>query len=154
MTHYCELIELQPQPTLCIRARTSVSQLPGTLGGGYKKIYEYLVNTGELPGGAPYVAYFNMEMDDLDIEAGYPVSKTITGNGMIKPGEIPAGRYGTTSFVGPYQEMSSAYEALTQWMQANKYEPSGTVYEIYLNDPAKVQPHELHTKILFPLRQQ
>lgn len=152
MFQQCHLVELQPQPVLCIRTRTPQSQLPGVLGESYKKIAEYLAALGELPAGAPYVAYFNMDMDDLDIEIGFPVSKALPAAGTVKPGEIAAGKYGATTFTGPYQEMSAAYEAMTLWMQVHKYEPTGIVYEIYLNDPAQVIPQELQTQILFPLK--
>ena len=152
MTHHSELLELQPQPTLNIRTRTPVSRLPNALGEAYKSIYEHLASIGELPFGAPYVAYYNMDMEDLDIEIGCPVARPLPARDTIKQGEIPGGRYGATTFTGPYHELSGAYEALTQWVQANKFDTTGTVYEIYLNDPGQVQPHELQTQLLFQLK--
>jgi effector-binding domain-containing protein len=152
MTHHCELLKLQPQPALSIRARTSVTELPGTLGGAFKTVFDTITENGELPFGAPFVVYYNMDMDDLDIEAGYPVARPLPAKDFVKASEIPAGRYGSTTFTGPYQELSGAYQALTQWMQVNKYEPTGIVYEMYLNDPGAVLPQDLQTQILFPLK--
>ncbi len=152
MTHHCDLLELQSQPTLSIRTHTGASQLPATLGVAYKQIFEYLGKQGEMPAGAPFVAYYNMDMENLDLEIGCPVSKGLPGEGAVQMSEIPAGRYATTLFTGPYQEMSGAYDALTQWVQANKYEPTGIVYEIYLNEPGQVPDQDLQTQILFPLK--
>lgn len=152
MTHHCELLELQLQPTLSIRTRTPAAQLPAALGGAYQHIFEHIAAQGEVPAGAPFVAYYNMDMDNLDVEIGCPVSKSLPADGAAQMSEIPAGRYAATLFTGPYQEMSAAYDALTQWVQANKYEPTGVVYEIYLNEPGQVPDQDLQTQILFQLK--
>ena len=148
----CELIELQPQPTLIIRTETGVQSLPQVLGDAFENIVSYLGELGELPHGAPFVAYFNMDMDNLQIEAGFPVSKPIPGREDIQAGEFPPGQYATATFTGPYHEMAPAYDMLTAWIQENGREPTGTAYEIYLNDVNTTPPEELKTQILFPLK--
>jgi effector-binding domain-containing protein len=152
MTQHCELLELPWQPTLIVRTRTPVQGLPQVLGKAYGAIMQHMTELGELPHGAPFVAYYNMDMQDLDIEVGFPVGKPLPARGEVKPGEMPAGKYAATTFSGPYPEMGPAYDALNKWMQENGYQPTGVVYEVYLNDPTQVAPQELQTKILFPLK--
>ena len=152
MTHKCELIELQSQTTLATRTRTPVQELPVVLGQIYGTIMQYLCEHGEVPGGAPYVAYFNLDMQDLDIEVGIPVSRPLPQKGDVLPGEIPAGKYAACLHVGPYSEVEPAYNALMTWVKDHKYDVTGVAYELYLNDPGEVPPGELQTQILFPLK--
>jgi effector-binding domain-containing protein len=48
--------------------------------------------------------------------------------------------------------MAPAYEELTQWISGHGYEATGTAYEFYLNEPGKVSPEQLQTRIVFPLK--
>jgi effector-binding domain-containing protein len=91
-----------------------------------------------------------MDMDDLDVELGFPVARSLPDKGEIEAGEIPAGRVATCLFIGPYSEMEPAYEALFEWMEENGYEGTGVSYELYLNDPREAAPAQ--TQIVFPLK--
>jgi effector-binding domain-containing protein len=101
MTHTCELKEMPAQPTLVVHTVTSAQELPQTLGASYEAIAEYLGGLGEAPAGPPYVAYFNMDMVNLEIEAGFPVARAIPGAGSVQASELPAGRYGACLYTGP-----------------------------------------------------
>jgi effector-binding domain-containing protein len=147
-------IELTEQPALMvllIRTRAAVGDLPQVLGKAYGSIMQYLGELGENPSGAPFVAYYNMDMQDLDLEIGFPVSSALTGKNEIKPGEIPAGKQVSCTHKGPYAQVGPAYNALMQWVKQNGYTPTGTAYEFYLNDPTTTPENELLTKIMFPL---
>ena len=65
------------------------------------------------------MAYYNMDMQDLDIEAGFPVSRGLSGKGDIQTGEIPGGKVATCLYTGPYSDIEPAYNALSQWMKEN-----------------------------------
>lgn len=147
----CELIHSPGQPVLSIRTRTSVQNLPQVLGQGYSKIVDYLASQGQQPAGPPYVAYYNMDMDDLDLELGFITTSQLEGVGDIQASVIPAGRYSACVFTGPYPEMAQAYEQLTSWTQEQGFQPTGVVYEFYLNDPGETPPEALQTQIWFAL---
>jgi effector-binding domain-containing protein len=152
MTYYCELKEMPAQHTLYLRTTTAYQNLPQFFGAAYSAIFQHLGTLQQQPAGPPYAAYYNMDMQNLDVEAGFPVSGLLAGKGEIKAGEIPAGKYTTCLYIGPYDGIASAYTALTQWIQENKYEPSGIAYELYLDDPTNTPPQELKTQILFQLK--
>jgi effector-binding domain-containing protein len=153
MNFHCELKVQPARPALAIRLRTAVQNLPQVLGDSYDDLFRYLNELGETPAGPPYVHYNNMDMADLDLEAGFPVFRPLPGEGFIEAAEIPAGRYATCHFTGPYSELAGAYQALNGWMAEKGYQPEENVYEVYFNDPNMVMPEELETEILFPLRQ-
>jgi effector-binding domain-containing protein len=148
----CEIKELPAQPVLSIRARCAVQKLPQLLGASFGAIAQHLGSLGENPAGAPFVAYYNMDMQNLDIEIGFPVSHSLTGEGNIQPNQIFGGKIATCLYVGPYSDVGPAYEALTQFVKDKGFEASGVAYEFYLNDPQTVQPSALQTRIYFTLK--
>lgn len=152
MTYECELLERPALLTLSIRAKTAVQDLPAVLGKGYGEIAQYLFEIGEQPAGAPFTAYYNMDMASLEIELGFPVAKKLPGKGEIRSGEIPSGKVATCMFKGPYGEMPPAYEALSRFMNEKGVVPVGVVYEMYFNAPDQTPPSELLTQIMFPVK--
>ena len=152
MSYNCELVEAAPQPTLSIRTTTSVQELPQELGKAYGAIAQYLGELGEQPAGAPFAGYFNMDMSNLEVEIGFPVSRAFPGKDDIKPSEIPGGKSARCLYTGPYNEIEPAYNALTAWAEENGYQTTGVAYEFYLNDPQETPPQELMTQIVFPLK--
>lgn len=153
MKFHCEFKDQSAQPALAIRIRTSVKDLPRVIGESYEKIMAHLSKMGEYPTGPPFTAYFNMDMDDLDVEIGFPVGKSLPGVNDIQTTEIPAGRAGSCLYTGPYDKMKPAYDELTEWIMAHGFQSTGVAYEFYLNDPDQVSPDELQTQILFPLKE-
>ena len=152
MSYECELVERPLQPTLYIRTRTTVQELPQRLGQAYGAIAQYLAELGETPAGPPYAGYYNMDMQDLDVEMGMPVSRALAGKGEIKAGQLPMGQAATTVHVGPYDAIEPAYNALMGWMAEQGHQGAGVAYELYLNDPAQTPPDQLRTQIIFPLK--
>ena len=152
MDYKFELSEQPAQATLSIRTRTKMENLPQVIGQAYHAIFEYLNEIKESPVGAPFTAYYNLDMEDLDVEMGFPVAKPLTGRDNIKPSTIPAGKQLAYLYKGSYQGMAPIYEAMAQWMQENGYTPVGTAYEFYFNSPEEVPESELLTRIMFPLQ--
>jgi hypothetical protein len=65
--------------------------------------------------------------------------------------EIPAGHYALTFHMGPYQKVGDAYKRIYSWAQEQGVQLGSKSYEYYLNDPKKVSPQNLETRILVPL---
>jgi len=152
MAYECDVKDLSAQPTLAIRTRTSVQELSRVLGEAYGAIAQYIGELGEQFAGPPYVAYYNEDMEDLDLEIGFPVTRELPGEGDIQASEIPAGKVATCLHTGPYSDVEPAYNALGHWIEENGYEPTGVAYEMYPNDPDETPTEELQTQIMFPVR--
>lgn len=149
MTFVIEMVETQAQPTLVLRAVTPVTELPKLLGKAFMDIVTHIMELGEQPVGPAFVGYFNMDMERLELEIGFPVSKPLPGKGDIEASQIPAGKQVTCMYKGPYMGMPPAYEEIKQWIKDNGYKAVGTVYEYYYNSPEEVPESELLTKIVF-----
>jgi len=152
MDYNIELKEQGLQPVLSIRKTTAGGNLPQEIGKAYGSIMQYLQELGEQPAEAPYTAYYNMDMEHLDVEMGFPVSKQLAGKGEIKAGSIPAGKYAECMYKGPYAEMAPAYDAMNKWIAEKGLEAAGIAYEVYYNSPAEVPESELLTKIMLPVK--
>lgn len=152
MNYQFELTEQPAQPALSMRTRTAVNNLSQELGKAYCAIIQYLNEMNEQPKEAAFAAYYNMDMQDLDVEMGFPVAKPLAGKGEIKSSEIPAGKQVSCLYKGPYSKMEPVYNAMMQWINENGHIPTGVSYEFYYNSPMEVPESELLTKIVFPLK--
>lgn len=153
MSINCELRELSTQHVLSVRRRTPVDALPQVIGDAYQTIAKYLASLGEQPAGPPYAAYYNLDMNDLDVELGFMVLKSLPGTDDIQTGRLPGGKAAMVLHVGPYTEVEAYYDALMQWIKGNHYEWIGVAYEFYLNDPNNTPPEELKTEIYLPVKE-
>jgi len=142
----------QEQATASIRVRTPQAKLKEELGKAFGEVAMLLGRQGGGPAGNPFAVYHNMDMNDLDVEIGFPVARPVRAEGRMKPSALPSGRTAMAMHKGPYEKFESTYGALTAFMQKSKVQPVGMCYEIYLNDPASTKPEELLTEIYFPLK--
>ncbi len=112
---------------------------------------QYLGELGEQPVGMPFAAYYNMDMQNLDVEIGFPVSRPLPERGEMKSGTLHAGKIAATLHIGPYDTVGPAYEALTKFVEANGCAPTGVAYEYYFSGP-ETPPEQIQTQIVFPLK--
>jgi effector-binding domain-containing protein len=147
-----ELSQQEAQPILSIRTRTSLEKLPQLIGNSYHRIAGYLEELGEKPADVPFTAYYNLDMQNMDIEMGFPVSRALPGRDDIKASETMAGKAALYMYKGPYSEMEPVYNEIFKWIAQNGYQPAGVYYEYYYNSPGEVAESELLTRIVIPLK--
>ena len=66
----CEVVEEKARPSISVRTRTSVQDLPDTMHYIYIEIIQHLAGMGVEPNGPTYAAHYNIDMQDLDVEIG------------------------------------------------------------------------------------
>ena len=142
-----EIVIRTEQPYVAIRARVTMSELPG-LGARLGEVFGWLGARGLAPAGAPFFKYNVVDMaHELDMEAGVPVAAAVDGDGHMVSGVLPAGRYATLTHVGHPSELAGVTETLLDWAagQGLTWDTSpgpdgdrwGARLEIYLTDPAQ-----------------
>jgi effector-binding domain-containing protein len=152
MDYECKLTQKEAQPVLSIRSRSAVQDMPELMGRCFGAVAQYLGELGEAPAGMPFAAFYNMDMNDMDVEIGFPVGRALPGRGEIQAGEIPGGWQASLLFVGRYDAMAPAYQALAEFVNNSGHEATGVAYEMYLNDPSELSPEQAETLIMFPLK--
>ena len=144
-----EILKRPKQPILSIRTKAKVENLPGLIEESYGKIESYFDEIGEFTSDIPFVAYHNMvDMENLDVEMGFPVYKSLSGKGDIKSSYIPEMKAIYSMHRGPYPETETTYKEMMKWAEDNNLKQTGTFYEYYFNSPVDQDENDLLTMIL------
>lgn len=151
MVSQLEVKELSQSPALSISAKCSVQKLPSVIAESFGKMQAYLDEIGEKPAGPPYLLYFNQDMQNLDVEIGFPVRKALRGFNEIESNMTLGGSVASCMYEGPYEGMQSAYAQLQEFVEKEHLTPKGIACEVYLNDPRDTPPEKLLTRIMFAL---
>ena len=124
-----ELLQSNDQPIISIRTVTTAEQLHNLIADSFFKMATYLNELGEYPNGVPFVAYHNLDMQNLDAEIGFPVTKILPDRENIKAGYLPAGQSIFCMYRGPYNQIEPVYEEMAEWIKIRGLEPVGSAYE-------------------------
>jgi effector-binding domain-containing protein len=152
MSNRFELIDQAAQPTLVVRRRAAVEQLPRVLGPAWGAVMACAGKVGAAPAEAPFAAFHNTDMQDLDVEIGFAFDRPLQGEGEVQASEIPAGRAVQCMHVGPFQQLGATYAAMHAWMAQQGLQHAGPSYEHYLDDPADTPMERVRTRVVIPVR--
>ena len=86
--------------------------------------------------GAPILCDFGVE-----------VTRTFEMSGEVYSTETPSGEAAVAVHRGAYNRMNEAYNAIQEWMAANRRESAGYLWEIYGDptpDPAETETTVVH----------
>jgi AraC family transcriptional regulator len=128
--------------------------------GSYQGISEAFERLGTIAGaaglsqdmGAVLMAVYHDDVDTTPPDQLRSDAAVTVAEGMPIPAglaelRIPAGRYATTTHVGPYKTLGEAWSGLKRECRAR----GGASYEIYRNTPAQVPPDKLVTELYLPI---
>ncbi len=115
----------------------------------WNEVYEWMMHNEIQPSGLAIIRYLTTDMSKkLDIDIGFTVDKAVKGNNRIIADFLPAGRYATLLYSGPYKGKGifKATVALLDWAKENKIKwntskKKGVEWwngraEFYFSDPA------------------
>ena len=129
----------------------------------WDEVYDWLNSKEIKPSGPAIIRYLTTDMSKaLDIDVGFAVDKAVKGDGRITADFLPAGRYATLLYTGPYkgQGIFKATVALLEWAKENKIKwdtskNKGVEWwngrsEFYFSDPAvDKDPKKYQTELAF-----
>lgn len=124
------------------------------------QVFAWLTARGIAPAGPPFWRYVVVDMETkLELETGVPVATPVEGNGEIRAGVLPPGRYAMVVHTGHPDTLVTATRDLLQWAaeQGVEWDSEGSTWgcrlEEYLSDPAEVPDmNEWQTRLAFRLR--
>ncbi|TGE34739.1 transcriptional regulator [Desulfosporosinus fructosivorans] len=145
------LLEQPEQHVLSIRTTIHFNDYPNTAKQAYKKIVEYAALHGLLFSGGPFVCYHNTDLENLDVEMGFPVAKLVSGEGDIVGYTIPVQKAVSGIFLGAYTDTDPLMMGIIQWIAEHGYEQQGRIFNYYLNDDDR-PASELLTQIIVPIK--
>ncbi|PKN94881.1 MAG: AraC family transcriptional regulator [Chloroflexi bacterium HGW-Chloroflexi-6] len=114
----------------------------------WDEVFGWLKDRGVTPSGPSIIRYLTTDMSKkLDIDVGFTLDAAIPGDERVSVDFLPAGRYATLLYTGPYKGKGAfnATVALLEWAQANNIawsvsQKDGVEWwngrtEFYLTDP-------------------
>lgn len=147
-----EVRDLSEQSTAVVHHRISMQEtglIPGWLGETYGAVQR----AGLEPAGPPILRTLAMDADGMEVEVGWPVAGTFEVDGEVHGSTLPGGPAAVAEYLGPYEEIGPAYEAVQSWCAEHGREIAGPPWEVYLSDPQEEpDPAKWRTDVCFPLR--
>jgi effector-binding domain-containing protein len=149
------------QPYAAIPVSVRIEELGSVVPPLTGQVFEWLAAQGIAPIGPPFWRYLVVDMENrLELETGVPVGNPVGGNGEVRTGVLPAGRYATVVHTGHPDTLVTATRDLLRWASARALEWDadgnnwGCRLEEYLSDPAEVPDmSEWQTRLAFRLRE-
>ena len=145
------LIEQQEHHVLSIRTNINFNDFANIAKESYKKIQDYTERNNLLLAGGSYVCYHNSDLENLDVELGFPVARSVDGKDDIIGHTIPVQKGVSGIFLGAYEDTDPLMYSIIQWINKHGYELQGDIYNYYLNDEDR-SPSELLTQIVVPIK--
>jgi effector-binding domain-containing protein len=110
-------------PYLAIRSEVT-DGVPAVADTAFPQLFAWLGQHGVEPTGPPFIRYLEVDEagEPLEIEVAAPVNGAQQGDGPVRAGLLPAGRYATLLHTGPYRhedvpDLTDAQAALKTWTE-------------------------------------
>jgi effector-binding domain-containing protein len=104
----------------------------------------------------PSIIYYNgpdqVKPEELKWEVCVPLHPLEKVAAPLKKGEYKYPTVAEIIYKGPYDQVSSAYPPLMQFIAKSGYTIIGPVCETYMDDPAEAKPQDCRTLIVVPVR--
>ena len=150
------------QPYAAIPVKVTMEELGSVVPPLTSRVFGWLAGRGITPAGPPFWRYVVVDMDtELELETGIPVASPVEGNGEIRAGVPPAGRYATVVHTGHPDTLVTATRDLLDWaaQRGLEWDTEGMTWgcrlEEYLSDPEEVPDmRNWQTRLAFRLRDQ
>jgi effector-binding domain-containing protein len=158
-----KLVEREAQPYVAMRR---LVKLPfnDVVDATLPKLWQWIGDHQVELAGPPFFKYNLIDMaSELEIEFGAPTATLLPGDAEVVTGTLPAGRYATLTYHGPYDDLMEVNAVLIGWANLHQYRfdmqptPKGDKFacrlEIYPNDPREVpDPRDWETVMAFRLK--
>jgi effector-binding domain-containing protein len=109
------IVQRAEQPYVSIGGRVTMRTV-GEIADRIPAVFGWLGARGIAPAGPPFLRYTVIDMTrHLEIEAGVPVVTEVQGEGEVRPGLLPAGRFATVTHVGHPDQLVGVIGALLRW---------------------------------------
>ncbi len=128
--------EIEPQRVATIRVRVPMTEIGRAMGEGFGEVAQGVETVGAEIDGLPFAIHHHMSSDEVDVELGFPVIGDVDV-GRVHTATLDGGLAACTVHMGPYEEIGSAYEVVSGWVQLHGKRVIGPPREIYLNEPAE-----------------
>jgi effector-binding domain-containing protein len=144
-----EIVELAERPAAVVHIEATMEEFPRLIGEAFGVTAQTIAVSGATIAGPPFARYLSFG-DRIVAEAGFPFAGTVVPTDRVSLTTLPGGRAVTATHVGPYDEISAAWERSGAWMGEQQLASAGFPWETYLTGPDDPGPPV--TAIFWPIR--
>jgi effector-binding domain-containing protein len=145
-----ELRDITEQWTAVRRAVVARDELVTWLAEAFGEVATYLSAHGIAPKGFPFTRCHAVPGHRYAVEAGFPISVRIAGNGSVRPSTLPGGPAVVAWHAGSYDSIAQTYQAIDNWLQDEGGYRTGDAWETY-HDPSSRDQPEWRTEVVQPI---
>jgi effector-binding domain-containing protein len=110
------VVDRPAQPYVSITARVTMRDIGMVLAPLYPEVALWLHEHGLRQVGAPFWKYDVIDMAAaMEVEVSVPIAEPVAGDGRVRAGTIPAGRYVVATHTGHPKDLQGATGALFDW---------------------------------------
>jgi len=147
-----EFRQVPRQDTAVVPLHCNVNDISTVMGEAFAKVFAAVTSSGGVPVGPVFSRYFDFGDETVDFEAGIVVTAPFRGDGEVRASTIGDCEAAVTVHVGPYDTLSSTYEALQAWIKTQGRTPATAMWEVYLTDPdQEPDPSKWRTEVYWPV---
>ncbi|MCM3340695.1 MerR family transcriptional regulator [Paenibacillus sp. MER TA 81-3] len=145
-----QLVETQPMNILYMRRMMSSDDYAAGYGKYFSRLYEKIAAEKLILLGTPMTIYHSPEYNPAgnDTEFAIPIEEAVKGTR-----DLPGGLCAKSVVKGSYEELTSVYAKLREWVEKEGYELVKSPYEVYVTDPIQATVHkDMVTEVYFPVK--
>jgi effector-binding domain-containing protein len=148
-----QIMRTSAQPAAVIHLTIPRAAMMAEFGPALEEILTILSAQFVEPTGPAFAHHLTTSPDTFDFELGLPINGAITGEGRVRPGELPAReRVAHAVYTGGYEGLYAAWGEFSEWMKAQGLKPAGDLWEIYAYGPqSNPDPKTWRTELFQPL---
>lgn len=147
-----EVVEEAEITYLAVKDSCPVGDLAKHLQDNYGKLQAYMKKNNIEPTGNPMAIYWSYdEKGSTVFETAMPVKAGTKGSGEFYTAKTDGGKSVSVIHMGEYNKSGDAHMVIAKYAKDNNIKINEAI-EIYENDPAKVKPEELRTKVVYPVK--
>ena len=151
MQYHVETRHQARLPYVAMRTTVPMAEIGPAMGEQFGRLYGWLGAHRVTPVDAPWARYLSVGTDEVEMEIAAPVAEEVAGDGTAISGVLPECEVATTMHVGPYDRLPEAYVAVAAWLREQGAEPSGAMWEVYLDGPdSQPDPSRWRTLVCYP----
>lgn len=130
-----QIVEQPEQVTMVVRTVVPMAELPAVFDRAFPALGAVAADQQVQPQSPAFALYHGAPSDTADLEVGFVTGVAIEPVDDVAVGVLPGGRIARTVYSGGYEGLGEAWGALFGWAAANGLEPTGEMWEVYLNMP-------------------
>lgn len=130
-----ELVEVPTVQAAAIHLTIPAMEMGKYMDPAITELLEVMRSQGQVPAGAMFSYHHRRPSDTFDFEIAFPVARSISAQGRVRPFQRPAMRVARTVYTGPYDGLSEGWKNLRQWVRDQGLAEDGRFWENYLTDP-------------------